>query len=72
MAGAGLATAQDGAATGVTDVVTKFVEFVQQHKSYPDAAKTFIADEWRKRREVPAQRTLIPEALAVLQVLHGG
>ena len=66
MAGAGSARAQDSAATGVTDVVASFVEFVQQHKSYPNAVKTFIADEWRKRREVPAQRTLIPEALAVL------
>ncbi len=76
MAGAGPTTAQDSAATSnrqliadssqLTDVVAKFVEFVQQHKSYPDAAKTFIADEWRKRRELPAQRTLIPEALAVL------
>ena len=50
----------------VADTVSEFVGFVQAQASYPDSAKSFIQQEWQRRRTGEEQRTFIPEALAVL------
>ena len=50
----------------VADTVSEFVGFVQAQATYPDSAKSFIQQEWQRRRASEDQRTFIPEALAVL------